>query len=175
MIELISELYLSNIIDQSGKFTGTGNGVTERNGEKSYLLFQSEKKELFLTEKEIQNFLLSKAAMFSFLYVFVKSLGLTFQDITKVYIAGALGCGINLEHAINIGLLPDMPRGKFIPLGNSSLGGAEMLLLNRGLIGRIEELLPMITYREMNENQDLMNVLQGALFIPHTDPDLLKG
>ncbi len=175
MIELISELYLSNIIDQSGKFIGTGNGVIERNGEKSYLLFQSEKKELCLTEKEIQNFLLSKAAMFSFLYVFVKSLGLTFQDITKVYIAGALGCGINLEHAINIGLLPDMPRGKFIPLGNSSLGGAEMVLLNRGLIDRIEELLPMITYREMNENQDLMNVLQGALFIPHTDPDLLKG
>jgi uncharacterized 2Fe-2S/4Fe-4S cluster protein (DUF4445 family) len=175
MIELISELYEAKIIDQSGKFTGTGNGVIERNREKSYLLFQSEKKELFLTEKEIQNFLLSKAAMFSFLYVFVKSLGLTFKDIKKVYIAGALGCGINLEHAITIGLLPDMPRDKFIPLGNSSLGGAEMVLLNRGLIDRIEALLPMITYREMNENQDLMNVLQGALFIPHTDLDLLKG
>jgi len=33
----------------------------------------------------------------------------------------------------------------------------------------------MMTYREMNENQDLMNVLQGAMFIPHTEPDLLKG
>jgi len=113
--------------------------------------------------------------MFSFLYVFVKSLGLTFKDIDKVYIAGALGCGINLENAITIGLLPDMPRDKFIPLGNSSLGGAEMILLDRGLIERIEGLLPMMTYREMNENQDLMNVLQGALFIPHTEPDLLKG
>ena len=175
MIELISELYGANIIDQSGKFIGMGNGVIERNGEKSYLLFQSEKKELFLTEKEIQNFLLSKAAMFSFLYVFVNSLGLTFKDIKKVYIAGALGCGINLEHAINIGLLPDMPRDKFIPLGNSSLGGAEMVLFDRDLIAQIEDLLPMITYCEMNENQDLMNVLQGAFFIPHTDPDLLKG
>ena len=132
-------------------------------------------KELFLTEHEIQNFLLSKAAMFSFLYVFVKSLGLTFRDINKVYIAGALGCGINLENAITIGLLPDMPRDKFIPLGNSSLGGAEMILLDRGLIEQIEDLLPMITYSEMNENQDLMNVLQGAIFIPHTEPDLLKG
>ncbi|MBP1675035.1 MAG: putative metal-binding protein, partial [Bacteroidetes bacterium] len=86
-----------------------------------------------------------------------------------------LGCGINIENAITIGLLPDMPRDKFMPIGNSSLGGAEMILLDRGLIGRIEGLLPMITYREMNENQDLMNVLQGALFIPHTEPDLLKG
>jgi len=107
--------------------------------------------------------------------VFVKALGLTFKDIDKVYIAGALGCGINLENAITIGLLPEMPRDKFIPLGNSSLGGAEMILLDMGLLDGIEDLLPMITYSEMNENQDLMNVLQGALFIPHTEPDLLKG
>jgi len=175
MIELISELYLSNIIDQSGKFIEKAVGVVERSGEKSYRLFLSGTKELLLSEHEIQNFLLSKAAMFSFLYVFVKSLGLTFRDIEKVYIAGALGCGINLENAITIGLLPDMPRDKFILLGNSSLGGAEMLLLDRGLIAQIENILPMITYREMNENQDLMNVLQGAFFIPHTEPDLLKG
>jgi len=175
MIELISELYLSNIIDQAGKFVEKAERVVGRNGEKSYLLFQAGGKELLLTEHEIQNFLLSKAAMFSFLYVFVKSLGLTFKEIAKVYIAGALGCGINLENAITIGLLPDMPRDKFIPLGNSSLGGAEMILLDRGLLDRIEGLLPMITYREMNENQDLMNVLQGAMFIPHTEPDLLKG
>ena len=175
MIELISELYLSNIIDRAGKFVEKADGVVKRNGEKSYLLFQSGSKELLLTEHEIQNFLLSKAAMFSFLYIFVKSLGLTFKDINKVYIAGALGCGINLENAITIGLLPDMPRDKFISLGNSSLGGAEMILLDRGLIDSIEDLLPMITYSEMNENQDLMNVLQGALFIPHTEPDLLKG
>jgi uncharacterized 2Fe-2S/4Fe-4S cluster protein (DUF4445 family) len=175
LIELISELYLSNIIDQAGKFIRMENGVLERNGERGYLLFRSEHKDLFLSEHEIQNFLLSKAAMFSFLYVFVQSLGLTFRDISKVYIAGALGCGINLENAITIGLLPDMPREKFIPLGNSSLGGAEMVLLDRGLIDEIEDLLPMITYREMNENQDLMNVLQGAMFIPHTEPDLLKG
>jgi uncharacterized 2Fe-2S/4Fe-4S cluster protein (DUF4445 family) len=175
LIELISELYLSNIIDQSGKFVETENGVIERNGEKGYVLFRSDHKDLVLTEHEIQNFLLSKAAMFSFLYVFVRSLGLTFRDISKVYIAGALGCGINIENAVTIGLLPDMPRDKFVPLGNSSLGGAEMVLLDRGLVGQIEDLLPMITYSEMNENQDLMNVLQGAMFIPHTEPDLLKG
>jgi uncharacterized 2Fe-2S/4Fe-4S cluster protein (DUF4445 family) len=175
MIELISELYQSNIIDRSGKFEERAVGVVERNGEKSYLLCRSGSRELLLSEHEIQNFLLSKAAMFSFLYVFVKSLGLSFRDIDKVYIAGALGCGINLENAITIGLLPDMPREKFVSLGNSSLAGAEMILLDRGLLDRIEDLLPMITYREMNENQDLMNVLQGAMFIPHTEPDLLKG
>lgn len=175
LIELIAELYLSHMIDQAGKFIETGDGVIEKNGEKGYVLYRSGQRELFLAEHEIRNFLLSKAAMFSFLYVFVRSLGLTFKDIHKVYIAGALGCGINIEHAVTIGLLPDMPRDKFIPIGNSSLGGAERVLLDRGLVEQIEEIVPMITYREMNENQELMNVLPGALFIPHTEPDVLQG
>jgi uncharacterized 2Fe-2S/4Fe-4S cluster protein (DUF4445 family) len=175
MIDLIAELYATGIIDQRGRFVGEGNGVEERDGRKAYLLYNNGTKELSLTEEEIQNFLLSKAAMFSFLYVFVKSVGLTFSDIKKIYIAGALGCGIDPENAIRIGMLPDIPRDRFIPLGNSSLGGAEMVLLNRNLLPEVEEIAGKITYREMNEDNELMKVLQGAMFIPHTDPDLLRG
>lgn len=175
MIDLIAELYSANIIDQAGKFTGPAKGIIEKNGSKAYLLYRSDKKELYLTENEIQNFLLSKAAMFSFLYVFTKSVGLTFKEIKKIYMAGALGCGINLENAIAIGLLPDMLRENFISLGNASIRGAEMILLNKNMIEEINHILQMITYREMNEDPDLMNILQGALFIPHTDPGLLKG
>lgn len=175
IIELVSELYAANIIDQSGKFTDVPEKVLEREGSKAFLLCKNGKRELYLTEREIENFLLSKAAMFAFIYVFVKSVGLTFRDIEKVFIAGALGCGINVDKAVNIGLLPDMPREKFIPLGNASLGGAEMVLLDAGLLSDIDNIRKMITYREMNEDPDLMNALQAALFIPHTEPDLLKG
>jgi uncharacterized 2Fe-2S/4Fe-4S cluster protein (DUF4445 family) len=175
MVDLVSEMFSSKIIDQAGKFSGPQKGVIEKNNEKAFLLYKSEKTELILTEREIQNFLLSKAAMFAFLYVFVRSVGLSFRDINKVFISGALGCGTNLDNAVNIGLLPDMPRDKFIPLGNSSLSGAEMVLFDRSLIQEIDSIASKITYREMNEDNELMNVLQGAMFIPHTDPELLKG
>lgn len=175
LIDLISEMFSAGIIDRSGTLSDSGNGVVERDGEKAYLLYQSGKKELYLTQSEIKNFILSKAAMFSFLHVFVRSVGLTFKDIKKVYVAGALGCGINPESAINIGMLPDIPRERFIPLGNSALGGAEMVLLNRDLLKEVDRVAAKITYREMNEDNELMSVLQGAMFIPHTDPGLLKG
>ena len=175
MIDLISEMFSAGIIDQAGKFTGSDFKMMEKDGEMAFLIYRSGDKELCLTEREIQNFLLSKGAMFAFLYVFVKSVGLTFSDIKKVYISGALGCGINLENAINIGMLPDMPRERFISLGNSSLKGAEMVLLDRDLLNEVDGILPKITYREMNEDNELMNVLQGALFIPHTEPEILKG
>lgn len=173
LIALVSEMYSAGIIDQTGKFTGQE--TAEKDGVKAYLLHRSERGGLYLTENEIKNFLLSKAAMFSFLYVFVRSVGLTFKDIKKVYVAGALGCGIDPEKAITIGMLPDIPRERFIPVGNSSLGGAEMVLLNRDLLAEVQDIASRITYREMNEDQDLMNMLQGAMFIPHTEPEILKG
>jgi uncharacterized 2Fe-2S/4Fe-4S cluster protein (DUF4445 family) len=175
LIDLVSEMFTAGIIDRLGKFTGLGNGVIEKDGTRAYVIHSSRDRDLFLTENEIRNFLLSKAAMFSFLYVFVKSVGLTFSDIRKVYIAGALGCGINTDSAIRIGMLPDMPRERFVPLGNSSLGGAEMVLLDRTLIREIDAIASKITYREMNEDAELMHILQGGIFIPHTEPEMLKG
>lgn len=175
LIDLVSELFSAGIIDQAGKFTGNGSRIIEKDGVRSYLLYRSANAELFLNENEIRNFLLSKAAMFSFLYVFVRSVGLSFRDIRKVYIAGALGCGIDPGKAITIGMLPDIPRERFICVGNSSLGGAEMVLLNRDLLREVVDIASRITYREMNEDSELMNVLQGAMFIPHTEPDILKG
>ena len=175
MIDLISELFSANIIDRRGRLVDSAEGVAERDGEKVFMLHSSDSGELYLTEAEIHNFLLSKAAMFSFLYVFVKSVGLSFGKILKVYVAGALGCGIDVESAINIGMLPDIPRERFIPVGNASLGGAEMVLRDGKLLCEVEKISARITYREMNEDGELMKVLQGAMFLPHTEPELLKG
>jgi uncharacterized 2Fe-2S/4Fe-4S cluster protein (DUF4445 family) len=175
LIDLVSEMFSAGVIDRSGTLSDAEENVTERDGEMAYRIYKSDEKELYLTQSEIKNFILSKAAMFSFLHVFVRSVGLTFKDIKKVYVAGALGCGINPESAINIGMLPDIPRERFIPLGNAALGGAEMVLLHRDLLKEVDDVAAKITYREMNEDGELMSVLQGAMFIPHTDPDLLRG
>lgn len=175
LIDLVAEMFTSGIIDASGRFTGAGPGYEEIEGQRRYTIHRRGDHGLHITENEIRNFILSKGAMFSFLYVFVKSVGLAFADIRKVYISGALGCGINPESAVAIGMLPDIPRDRFIALGNSSLRGAEMLLMDGSLGDVVDGIARKITYREMNEDNELMNVLQGALFIPHTQPELLKG
>ncbi len=175
MIDLVAELFSTNVIDQSGRFTDKEKRIIKKDGEKGYMVFRSDTRQLVLKEREIQNFIRSKAAMFAFLYVFVRSVGMSLKDIGKIYIAGALGCGINLENAIKIGMLPDLPRERFIFLDNSSLGGAELVLCYRNLLTDVETIRTRITYREMGEDTEILNALQGALFIPHTDPEILKG
>jgi len=175
LIDLVSMLYEIGIIDQAGRFDPNRSGVVMRDGEPAYMLHSGGQKELVLKERELQNFLRSKAAMFAFLYVFLRSVGMRIQDIEKVYVSGALGCGINIESAVKIGMLPDIQRDRIVPVGNSSLKGAVMLLNDSSLIQTVDHLASLITYREMAEDPDLLNILQGAMFIPHTDPEMLKG
>jgi uncharacterized 2Fe-2S/4Fe-4S cluster protein (DUF4445 family) len=175
LIDLVSELYSTGVVDRAGRFHPGKKGVVIKDGVAAYRLFQSPGKELVFTEHELKNFLRSKGAMFALLYVFLRSVGMKIGDIDRIYISGALGCGINLDSAVNIGMLPDIGREKIFPVGNSSLTGACMVLTDSSLLGDVLHIRSLITYREMREDTDLLNVLQGALFLPHTDPELLKG
>jgi uncharacterized 2Fe-2S/4Fe-4S cluster protein (DUF4445 family) len=175
LIDLVSELYSMDIVDRAGKFNLDKKGVLVKDGVAAYRVFQSPGKELVFTEHELQNFLRSKGAMFALLFVFLRSVGMKIKDIDRIYISGALGCGINLDSAVNIGMLPDIRREKIVPIGNSSLKGASMVLTDSSLTGEVMHICSLITYREMGEDTDLLNVLQGALFIPHTNPELLKA
>ncbi|MCX7913755.1 MAG: ASKHA domain-containing protein [Thermodesulfovibrionales bacterium] len=174
MIELISEMFKAGIIDNQGKFRNFSEKVIDINGKKGFLIYDTKEKTLIITNTDIENFLRSKAAMFTSLYVIVKSVGLTFKDIDKVYISGAFGKGIDAQKAIQIGMIPNIEKNKFIPLENSSLRGAEMLLMNRDLLEDIEKICNLITYKEMNTESEFMKEFPGALFIPHTNPSILN-
>ena len=180
MIELISELYARGIIDQQGRFVtdhvleDKNQRIKDFNGQKGFVVYESKGKRLVIKDTDIDNFLRSKAAMFASLYVIVKSVGLSFRDISKVYVSGAFGMGVDTDKAIRIGMIPDIDRRKFIAIGNSSLRGAEMLLMNKNLLSDIDRICEMITYREMNTDGEFMKEFPAAMFIPHTNPEVLK-
>lgn len=175
MIELISEMFEAGIINRQGKFQNICDRVIEKEEKKGFIVFNSDDKVLIITDNDIDNFLRSKAAMFTSLYVITRSVGLGFKDINRVYISGAFGRGIDAEKAIKIGMIPDIAKDKFIALGNSSLKGAEMLLLNTDLLTKIDKICSIITYKEMNTESEFMKEFPGALFIPHTNPQILKA
>lgn len=174
MIELVCELYRAGVVDRTGKLTAKASNVVEVDGHKAFVIYGKGQKRLILRDTEIDNFLRSKAAMFSALRVVVTSVGLTFGDIRKVYVSGAFGMGINVDKAIDLGMIPKIPRERFLPIGNSSLRGAELLLLQREVLHDIDRISGMITYKEMNTDREFMKEFPAALFIPHTNPDVLE-
>lgn len=175
MIELISEMFQAGIINRQGKFQKKCPSIVEQNGNRGFLIYNSGSKTLIIYDHDIENFLRSKAAMFTFLYVLTRSVGMRFKDIHRVYISGAFGGGINAEKAVRIGMIPAIDKSKIIALGNSSLKGTEMLLRNSDLLTDIDSICKLITYKEMNTESEFMKEFPGALFIPHTNPEVLKA
>jgi uncharacterized 2Fe-2S/4Fe-4S cluster protein (DUF4445 family) len=98
----------------------------------------------------------------------MENVGLRLQDLEQVILAGAFGNFINIENAIAIGLLPDLPRDRFQFVGNASLQGATLLAFSRELLAEERRVAEMMTNFELSETPGYMNQYIAALFLPHT-------
>jgi uncharacterized 2Fe-2S/4Fe-4S cluster protein (DUF4445 family) len=86
-----------------------------------------------------------------------------------VLIGGSFGQYINVEKAVQIGLLPDLAWEKFYFLGNTSLHGALLALLNREYRQQVTEAAAKMTYVELSADNTFYDAFTSALFLPHTD------
>ena len=94
--------------------------------------------------------------------------------ITLIMLADAayssyFGKYVSVESAITIGMYPDMEREKMINAGNSSLEGAQKLLLNKELLADIDQILEEMTYIQFAEVDDFLEQMVAAQALPHTD------
>jgi uncharacterized 2Fe-2S/4Fe-4S cluster protein (DUF4445 family) len=173
MVSLLYELFKAGMIDESGSLVDS-EYVTIVDNERAFSIVCDCQDALYITQNEIQNFIKSKAAMFTLLLVLTRSVGISFRDIETVFVSGALGSGINAEKAVGIGMLPAWPAAIVKPLGNSSLEGARMLLIDGDLMNTVNAIVEKITYKPMQDDPEFMKEYLGAVFIPHTNPEILK-
>jgi uncharacterized 2Fe-2S/4Fe-4S cluster protein (DUF4445 family) len=84
-------------------------------------------------------------------------------------VAGGFGRRLDLEAAMNIGLLPELPAGRFTYLGNASLKGSYLLLLSAKKRELQRALWRRMTYIDLSGEASYMDHYTAALFLPHTD------
>ncbi len=181
VIDLLAELFKAGLLDQRGKFVPER--LPERfkqiEGELAFVLVPAKDsatgKPIFVTQGEIKSIIRSKGAMYTILTVLCQSVGLSLKDISRFYIAGSFGNYIDPEAAITIGMLPDVPRERFVPLGNAAGKGTISFLKNYQAFQELKEILNNLTYLEMNVQPAFMQLLTGALFLPHTDLSLFPN
>jgi uncharacterized 2Fe-2S/4Fe-4S cluster protein (DUF4445 family) len=174
LLQLLAQLYLARIMDMRGKLDPghprvapteyEGLGFTVVPAEQS-----ADGRAIVVSEVEIDILLRSKAAMYTILRTVTLEVGVQFEDLAAFYVAGAFGNVIDPETAITLGMLPDLPRERFTPLGNSSLAGCKKLLTEPQSRPEVEAVTDKLTYLELNVNQALMNRFSAARFIPHTE------
>ena len=176
MIDMMAQLFLAGFVDIRGKFVkaACGDRLRESDGIRRIVLATAEEfatgEELSISQVDIDSLIRSKAAMYTILETICRYVGVGFSDLSRFYIAGTFGSFINPRSAITIGMIPDLPEATYQSLGNSSLGGAAMVLTSRNALEAAMEIRDRITYLELNVNQEFMNRFSAAKFLPHTDP-----
>ena len=119
--------------------------------------------DVFLTQKDIRETQLAKAAIRTGIRLLQKKLELADSDIDCLLLAGAFGNYIRKESALRIGLLPDMASEKIHFIGNAASSGAEMILLNRHFRNKATALAKKIEYVEIAHEAEFSMVYADCM------------
>lgn len=174
-IDLIAELLRRGIIDRGGKINRRLSNNRIREGEyggEYVVAFKEESgasSDIVINEVDIENLKRAKGAIYAGASMLVRHMQLSFEDLEQIFIGGGFGTYLDMEKAVFIGLLPDLPKEKFTFVGNSSLIGARQILLSHQAMKDAENIAKKITYLEMSVEPQYMDEYMASLFFPHTD------
>jgi uncharacterized 2Fe-2S/4Fe-4S cluster protein (DUF4445 family) len=175
LISLLAEMFMTGLVDKGGNIHAEINSPRIRHGEHGLeyvLVWGTESdtgEDLVITHVDIDNLIRTKGAIYAGYSVLCDSVGIPMELINQMLIGGSFGKYINIEKAVQIGLLPDMPWERFQFLGNTSVKGAYYALLDRFARSRVQEIASRMTYIELSADNSFYEDFMSALFLPHTD------
>jgi uncharacterized 2Fe-2S/4Fe-4S cluster protein (DUF4445 family) len=173
LIDLVAQMFLRGLIDKKGRIQDVDSKRLRRYEEGAvFVLSESSskaKKEISINDADLANIIRTKAAIYAGCSVLLKAIDKRFEDLGKVCIAGGFGNYIDIENAITIGLLPDLPRERFDFIGNAALAGAVQTLLSKEKRDGALQIYEDMTYIELSTSQSFFDEFSSASFLPHTD------
>lgn len=175
LISLLAELFMTGVIDKAGNLNKSLGipRIRERDYGDEYVIAWGNEtqsgEDIVITRVDIDNLIRAKAAIYAGFLVLAQSVGVPLETTEQVLIGGSFGKYLNIEKSIQIGLLPDLPWERFRFLGNTSVKGAYLTLLDKRNRKRIGEIAEKMTYIELSADNSFYDAFMSALFLPHTD------
>lgn len=177
LISLLAELFLCGVLDKAGNVNVSLKTprirIGDRGGEYVIAWAKDTKtgKDIAITRVDVDNLLRAKAAIYAGFSVLAEQVGVILEDAEQILIGGSFGKYINVEKAVQIGLLPDVPWERFKFLGNTAILGAYQSLLSSESRQKVKEIADRMTYIELSADNSFYEAFMSALFLPHTDMD----
>jgi uncharacterized 2Fe-2S/4Fe-4S cluster protein (DUF4445 family) len=161
VLDAIAQLYLAGIIDDGGRLVDNHPRVIAGNEQTEFVLISREERggqpAITITQKDIRELQLAKAAVRSGIQLLLETNGLTEAQLEKVIVAGAFGSYIDLSSAVTIGLLPPLTLDCFHQVGNAAGTGAKLALIS------------------LSQREDARVIASGARYIElASNPDFKK-
>jgi uncharacterized 2Fe-2S/4Fe-4S cluster protein (DUF4445 family) len=170
IIDAAAEMVTGGVLDFAGKLVDRCRNVRPGSEGLEYVLVPAEKtginRDIVITQRDIDYLLDSKAAACGAIAVLLKKYRLVVSDIRHVYLAGAFGAYSSVENAVRFGIIPGFPNAEFHPIGNGSVAGAYLALVNRRFRDEVQEIAQKMVYIDLLVDIDFIEEYSAALYIP---------
>ena len=110
-----------------------------------------------IDQRDVRQIQLAKSAICAGLITLLEEEGVDAADVERFCIAGGFGSSMNFDSACAIGLFPAALRDKTGFIGNGALGGASMLLMNKSLRERSEQMAQQATELSLSASPAFMD------------------
>jgi uncharacterized 2Fe-2S/4Fe-4S cluster protein (DUF4445 family) len=153
ILDALSQLYLAGIIDAGGRIKDSHLRVRTEKGQREFVLVSEEEREgqsaITITQHDVRELQLAKAAIRSGIQALLEANGCSEEEIEQVIIAGAFGTYIDVASAVNIGMLPSLPSGRFRQAGNAAGMGAKLALVSLSQRAEAQAIASRVKYIEL--------------------------
>lgn len=157
-IDFLADAYSAGLLTPSGRISSAGFPdemiQPDEYGKRIVIAEGIGKKPITISETDVAGLLQAKAAIAAGMMILLKETGLKAEDIKTLYLAGGFGMHLDLERAIACGLLPGFRPEQIRLVGNTSLGGAYLALLDRSSLEEMEKARQSLEIIELNEDPD---------------------
>ncbi len=168
IMDVVSEMYRSGIIDRKGALRPDAAGVEQNNGALAFTLAAAHDtghgRPITVSRKDINEIQLAKAAIRAGVEILLSEAGATYDDVDEFIIAGAFGTYLDLHSSIRVGMFPSLPIHKFSQVGNAAGTGARQLLVSKARRAAASRLSAKATYVELTIHPDFSRRYMTALY-----------
>jgi uncharacterized 2Fe-2S/4Fe-4S cluster protein (DUF4445 family) len=122
----------------------------ERHGLACRVAEQEDGDPLLITEADIASLLQAKAAIAAGILCLLKETGLQPADVKTVFLAGGFGFHMHVDSLLGCGMLPGFREQQVQTVGNTSLAGAYLTLLDSTALSEIRRVSENLRIIELN-------------------------
>jgi uncharacterized 2Fe-2S/4Fe-4S cluster protein (DUF4445 family) len=149
ILDAVAEMRRIGLLNSRGRMVREFPGVRLDGNGKPYIQLSQGSQPVTLSQNDVDQILLAKGAIRAGIDILLDHLNVKPDEIEEVIIAGAFGTFMLPEHAMRIGMLPEVGLNKVQAVGNAAGAGARMMLISKSARIKAEALARQIRYLEL--------------------------
>jgi uncharacterized 2Fe-2S/4Fe-4S cluster protein (DUF4445 family) len=186
LIDAVAKMLDAKVLDPSGLLQveerdllppALRERLVEREGERQFVLVWAADaghgQDITISQQDIRQVQLAKGAICSGILMLKKVMNVRDAQIKELMLAGGFGNYINVESAVRMRLLPELPLERIRYVGNAAALGAQMALLSETERTRAAALAGAIEHVSLAARPDFQEVFIEAICFPGDETAML--